>query len=105
VGDRWVSPTSAVYSATKHAVRALSDGLRQEASPGIRVSVIAPGAVELELPNTILDPAMQGAMKQFRTHIIPTDAIAGAIVYTVEQPADMDVNEVVRPIGQKSFYP
>jgi NADP-dependent 3-hydroxy acid dehydrogenase YdfG len=88
-----------VYSATKHAVRALSDGLRQEASPGIRVSVIASGAVESELPNTILDPAMQEAVKQFRTHIIPADAIA----YIVEQPADMDVNEVVRPIGQKSF--
>ena len=105
VADRWVGPTSSVYSATKHAVRALTEGLRQEVSPRIRVTLVAPGATESELPNTISDPALkQAAAEQFRIHLLPAEAIARAVAYAVEQPADVDVNEVVlRPARQKAY--
>ena len=105
VADRWVGPTSTIYSATKHAVRVVSEGLRQEVSPRIRVTLVAPGVTESELPNTISDPAMKkAAIEQFRTHLMPAEAIARAIAYAVEQPADVEVNEIVlRPAGQKGF--
>ncbi len=105
VADRWVGPSSTVYSATKHAVRVVSEGLRQEVSPQIRVTLVAPGATESELPNTISDPDMRkAAVEQFRIHLLPAEAIARAIAYALEQPADVDVNEiVVRPAAQKSF--
>lgn len=103
VGDRWVGPTSTVYSATKHAVRVISEGLRQEVNSNIRVTIIAPGATESELPNTISDPEIKkAAIEQFRIDLLPAEAIARAIAYAVEQPADVDVNEiVVRPSAQK----
>jgi NADP-dependent 3-hydroxy acid dehydrogenase YdfG len=103
VADRWVGPTSTVYSATKHAVRVVSEGLRQEVDNTIRVTVIAPGATESELPNTISDAEMKKTViEQFRIDLIPAEAIARAIAYVVEQPADVDVNEiVVRPSAQK----
>lgn len=105
VADRWVGPTSAVYSATKFAVRALTEGLRQEVSDTIRVTMVAPGAVESELPNAISDPELRrAAVEQFRVHLLPAETIARAIAYAVEQPADVDVNElVVRPTGQKAY--
>ncbi len=103
VADRWVGPTSTIYSATKHAVRVVSEGLRQEVGSNIRVTIIAPGATESELPNTISDPEMKkAAIEQFRIDLLPAEAIARAIAYAVEQPADVDVNEiVVRPSAQK----
>jgi NADP-dependent 3-hydroxy acid dehydrogenase YdfG len=103
VADRWVGPTSTVYSATKHAVRVVSEGLRQETDSTIRVTIIAPGATESELPNSISDPEMkQTVIERFRVDLIPAEAIARAIAYAVEQPADLDVNEiVVRPTAQK----
>jgi NADP-dependent 3-hydroxy acid dehydrogenase YdfG len=103
VADRWVGPTSTIYSATKHAVRVVSEGLRQETDRTIRVTVIAPGATESELANTISDPDLKkAAIEQFRIDLIPAEAIARAITYAVEQPADVDVNEiVVRPAAQK----
>jgi NADP-dependent 3-hydroxy acid dehydrogenase YdfG len=105
VGDRWVGPTSSVYSATKFAVRALSDGLRQEVSRNIRVTIVAPGATESELANGISDPALRkAAIEQFRVDTIPAEAIARAVAFAIEQPGDVDVNElVVRPTAQKSF--
>lgn len=105
VGDRWVGPTSAVYSATKFAVRALTEGLRQECPPSIRVTLVAPGATASELPNSISDPEMKkAAVEQFRVHLLSAEAIARAIAYAVAQPADVDVNElVVRPVGQKAY--
>ena len=105
VAAQWVGPTSAVYSATKFAVRALTEGLRQEVSDTIRVTTVAPGAVESELPNTISDPEMKkAAVEQFRVHLLPAEAIARAIAYAVAQPADVDVNElVIRPTGQKAY--
>jgi NADP-dependent 3-hydroxy acid dehydrogenase YdfG len=103
VADRWVGPTSTIYSATKYAVRVVSEGLRQEMDNTIRVTIIAPGATESELPNTISDSEMKKAViEQFRLDLIPAEAIARAIAYAVEQPADVDVNEiVVRPTAQK----
>ncbi len=105
VGDRWVGPTSSVYSATKFAVRALSDGLRQEVSDKIRVTVVAPGATESELANGISDPELRkAAIEQFRLNTLPAEAIARAVAFAIEQPEDVDVNElVVRPTAQKSF--
>jgi NADP-dependent 3-hydroxy acid dehydrogenase YdfG len=103
VADRWVGPTATIYCATKHAVRVISEGLRQEVGSNIRVTVIAPGATESELPNTISDPEMKkAAIEQFRIDLLPAEAIARAIAYAVEQPANVDVNEiVVRPSAQK----
>lgn len=105
VGDRWVGPTSTVYSATKFAVRAISDGLRQEVSGNIRVTLVAPGATESELAETISDPALKKlAIEKFRTDLLPAAAIARAVAYAVSQPADVDVNEiVVRPTAQKAL--
>ncbi|MFC3197545.1 SDR family oxidoreductase [Parapedobacter deserti] len=105
VGDRWVGPTSTVYSATKFAVRAISDGLRQEVSGNIRVTLVAPGATESELAESISDPALkQLAIEKFRTDLLPAAAIARAVAYAVSQPADVDVNEiVVRPTAQKAL--
>jgi NADP-dependent 3-hydroxy acid dehydrogenase YdfG len=103
VADRWVGATATIYCATKHAVRTISEGLRQEVGSKIRVTVIAPGATESELPNTISDPEMKkAAIEQFRVDLLPAEAIARAIAYAVEQPANVDVNEiVVRPTAQK----
>lgn len=92
-----VFPTAAVYCATKYAVLALSEGLRQEQSD-IRVTVVSPGVVESELAETISDPASRAAMNEFRQIALKPDAIACAILYAIEQPADVDVNEIiVRP--------
>ena len=105
VGDRWVGPTSTVYSATKFAVRAISDGLRQEVSRNIRVALVAPGATESELPNTISNPELKKmAVEMFRKDLIPAEAIAKAVAFAISQPDDVDVNEiVVRPTAQKAL--
>lgn len=101
VAGRQVFATAAVYCATKFAVHALSEGLRQE-SPFLRVTTIAPGAVESELTSTISDPAMKREVDEvFRKDMLSADAIARAIAYAIGQPADVDVNElVVRPTAQ-----
>jgi NADP-dependent 3-hydroxy acid dehydrogenase YdfG len=98
IGAYAVSPTAAVYCATKYAVRAISEGLRQEVGGDIRVTVIAPGVTESELAESISDEGGRAEMKEFRKIAISADAIARAIAYAVEQPADVDVSElIVRP--------
>ena len=102
---REVMMGSAVYSATKFAVRALSDGLRQELAPkqGIRVTCIEPGAVETELTETITDDELMEDMKSFFDNIDFLDAedIANAIYYAISQPDGVHVNELqVRPTSQ-----
>jgi NADP-dependent 3-hydroxy acid dehydrogenase YdfG len=98
VGAYEVVPTSAVYSATKFAVRAITEGLRQESSGDLRVTLVSPGVTESELAETISDPGAREAMKAYRAAAIPASAIAAAIAYAVTQPAEVDVNEiVVRP--------
>lgn len=97
IGGLAVSPTAAVYCATKFAVRAISDGLRQETDK-IRVTVVCPGVVESELADTISDEVAREAMKAFRRVALNADAIARALAYAIEQPDDVDVSEiVVRP--------
>lgn len=98
IGAYAVSPTAAVYCATKYAVRAISEGLRQEAGADIRVTVISPGVTESELADSISDEGGRAEMREFRKIAIPALAIALAIAYAVEQPADVDVSElIVRP--------
>ncbi|MEV5599617.1 SDR family oxidoreductase [Streptomyces sp. NPDC052496] len=98
VGAYEVSPTAAVYCATKFAVRALSEGLRQESGGDIRVTVVSPGVTESELADGIGDPPARQAMRDYRAVALPASAVANAIAFAVAQPADVDVNElVVRP--------
>jgi NADP-dependent 3-hydroxy acid dehydrogenase YdfG len=96
-------PHQAVDSATKFAVRAISEGLRQEAGGEIRVTVVSPGAVRTEFVDHVPSAEARARVATARdTFAIPPDAIARAIVYAVEQPADVDVNEiVVRPARQR----
>nr|AGN95878.1 short-chain dehydrogenase/reductase SDR [Achromobacter sp. JA81] len=94
IGGLSVSPTAAVYCATKFAVRAISDGLRQETRK-IRVTSICPGVVESALADTITDATAAAAMREFRRVALDPDAIARAIAYAIEQPDDVDVSEVV----------
>ena len=97
IGAHTVTPTAAVYCATKYAVWALTEGLRQE-SEEIRATVISPGVTETELANSISDEEARQAMKEYRRISIPAEAIAEAIKYAVEQPNNIDVNEIiVRP--------
>ncbi len=102
IGGHNVYPTAAVYCATKFAVWAISEGLRQE-STNIRVTVISPGVTQTELASTTTDAEAAQWLKEFREAVIPPDAIARAIAFAIEQPEDVDVNEiVVRPIAQIS---
>jgi NADP-dependent 3-hydroxy acid dehydrogenase YdfG len=99
IGGFVVQPTGAVYSATKFAVRAISEGLRKE-SAKIRCTCVYPGVVESELAETITDPLARERMKTYRQIAIKPDAIARAIQFAIEQPEDVDVNEiVVRPLA------
>lgn len=98
VGAYEVVPTAAVYCATKFAVRAISEGLRQESPGDIRVSVVSPGVTESELADSISDPRARDDMKAYRAVAIPASAIADAIAFAISRPAEVDVNEiVVRP--------
>ncbi|MEW2585895.1 SDR family oxidoreductase [Streptomyces virginiae] len=98
VGAYEVSPTAAVYCATKFAVRAISEGLRQESGGDVRVTLVSPGVTESELADHISDPAAREAMRAYRAVALPASAVADAIAYAVSQPPEVDVNEiVVRP--------
>ena len=97
LGAHYVVPTGAVYCATKFAVWAITDGIRQE-HQNIRATIISPGVVESELADTITDAGTAEGMKAFREIAIKPDAIARAIAFAVSQPDDVDVSEViVRP--------
>ncbi|MGF9698275.1 MULTISPECIES: SDR family oxidoreductase [Paenibacillus] len=98
IGAYTVSPTASVYCATKYAVRAITEGLRQEVGGDIRVTLISPGVTESELAETISDTEARELMKDYRRVSIPASAIAHSILYAISQPAEVDVNEiVVRP--------
>ncbi|MFI9235471.1 SDR family oxidoreductase [Streptomyces sp. NPDC053079] len=98
VGAHEVSPTAAVYCATKFAVRAFSEGLRQESAGDVRVTLVSPGVTESELADGIADPAARAAMRAYRAVALPASAIADAVAYAISQPPYVDVNEiVVRP--------
>ncbi|WP_437204593.1 SDR family oxidoreductase [Planctomicrobium sp. SH664] len=94
VAGHRVFPTSSVYSATKFAVLAISEGLRQEVN-NLRVTVISPGATDSELANTITEPGAKAFVEAFRKNILPADSIARGIAYAIEQPDEVDVNEII----------
>ncbi|WP_249979157.1 SDR family oxidoreductase [Vreelandella olivaria] len=97
IGGLMVVPTAAVYCATKYAVRAISDGLRQETN-NIRVTCVYPGVVESELANTITDPESAKLMETYRQIALKPEAIASAIAHVIGQPDDVDTSDiVVRP--------
>ncbi|WP_432284303.1 SDR family oxidoreductase [Aminobacter sp. BA135] len=99
-----VFPASAVYSATKFAVRGLSEGLRQEVKPyNIRTTLISPGAVTTELLDHISEEDVQSANQDYVGKIgIPADSYARMVAFAVSQPEDVDVNEIVfRPTAQE----
>jgi len=103
VAGHRVGPGSAVYAATKHAVLALSEGLRQEVKPyNIRTTVVSPGAVSTELPNSVTDPAVAERIhKLYEDVAIPADSFARAVAFAISQPEDVDVNEILfRPTRQ-----
>jgi NADP-dependent 3-hydroxy acid dehydrogenase YdfG len=105
VAGRIVFAGGSVYCATKHAIAALSEGLRKELSPtyNIRVTCIEPGAVETELLESITDESMKGfiqATKNMET--LRSDDIANAILYAVQAPGHVNVNEIlIRPTAQE----
>lgn len=104
VAGHKIRPGGAVYSATKFAVRALSEGLRQEVKPyNIRTTVISPGAVESELPDSITEPDVAKGMREFYAAVaIPADSFARAVAFAMSQPEDMDINEILfRPTRQE----
>jgi len=105
VAGRIVFPSGSVYCATKHAVTAFSEGLRQELSArsNIRVTCIEPGAVETELLNTITDESLQSFIETSKkTQGLQADDIANAILFAVQSPEHMNVNEIlVRPTTQE----
>lgn len=102
VAGHKVFPGAAVYCATKYAVRAISEGLRLESNGEIRSTNISPGAVATELTSTISDADTAANMNALYEIAIDADAIARAIAYAIEQPGDVDVNEmIIRPTRQE----
>jgi NADP-dependent 3-hydroxy acid dehydrogenase YdfG len=104
VAGHKVTPAGTVYSATKHAVRAISEGLRQEVKPyNIRTTVISPGAVATELPSHITDrDASADIQKFYEGFAIPAESFARAVAFAMSQPEDVDVNEILfRPTRQE----
>jgi NADP-dependent 3-hydroxy acid dehydrogenase YdfG len=102
VAGHQVMPMNGVYAATKFAVRAIAESLRLEGGTAIRSTLIAPGAVATELFDKILHPQIKEMAKARQGSALPADSIARAIAYAIEQPADVDVNEIiVRPMGNK----
>jgi NADP-dependent 3-hydroxy acid dehydrogenase YdfG len=95
-------PDQAVYSATKMAVRAICDGLRQEAGERLRVTVVSPGFVRTDFAEAAPDAAVRAGLLAARDRFaIPADAVARAIAFAIEQPPEVDVSEiVVRPAAQ-----
>lgn len=95
-------PNQSVYSATKFAVRAISEGLRQEAGDQLRVTIISPGIVRTNFTEGVTNTEMKDRLAAIRDELaMPPNAIARAIAFAIEQPTDIDVNEIViRPTAQ-----
>ena len=99
-----IAPMYAVYSATKFAVRALSEGLRQEVKPyNIRTTIISPGAVATELPNSITEADVAAEIRKVVGDIgVSPDSFARMVAFAMSQPDDVDVNEILfRPTRQE----
>jgi NADP-dependent 3-hydroxy acid dehydrogenase YdfG len=99
-----VRPGSAVYAATKAAVRMLSERLRQEVKPyNIRTTVISPGAVESELPASITETDVaEGIRQSYEAYAIPAESFARMVAFAISQPDEVDINEILfRPTAQE----
>jgi NADP-dependent 3-hydroxy acid dehydrogenase YdfG len=104
VAGHKVRPGSAVYAATKTAVLVISEGLRQEVKPyNIRTTVISPGAIATELPDSITEPDIAENIRKFVQEVaLPAESFARAVAFAMSQPEDMDVNEILfRPTKQE----
>ena len=104
VAGHKVGPGGAVYAATKHAVRIISEGLRQEVKPyNIRTTIISPGAVATELPDSVTEPDVaEGVRALYDRVAIPADSFARAVVFAMSQPDEVDINEILfRPTAQE----
>jgi len=102
-GFKVFAPGGSVYSGTKFAVSAISEGLRMETrKDNIRVTILSPGAIESELKEGSSDEASVKNVKDFYKIAIPADSVARAIAYAIEQPSNVEINEiVVRPTVQE----
>lgn len=102
VAGHKVGPGGAVYAGTKWAVRAITEGLRQEVKPyNIRTTIVSPGAVDTELTSTITDQDVAAGMKQVYAAAIPASSFARVVGFAMSQPAEVDINEVLfRPTCQ-----
>ena len=103
VAGHKIRPGAGVYAATKHAVRALSEGLRQDVKPyNIRVTVISPGAVQTELAESITEPDVAESFERYYAETaVPADSFARCVAFAIAQPEDIDINEILyRPTRQ-----
>ena len=105
VAGHKVAPGFTVYCGTKFAIGAISEGVRQEAGPGIRCTIISPGAVQTELSSHIAPGEAKVAVDaMYATAALGADAIARGVLYAISQPPDVDVNELlIRPTAQNFF--
>lgn len=104
VAGHKVRPGAAVYAATKHAVRIISEGLRQEVTgSNIRVTVISPGAVATELAGSITEPDSAAAFERYYAETaVPADSFARCVAFAISQPEEVDINEILyRPTRQE----
>jgi NADP-dependent 3-hydroxy acid dehydrogenase YdfG len=104
VAGHRVGPESAVYAATKTAVRVITEGLRQEVKPwDLRTTIISPGAIATELPSSITEADVAKGIGQFyEQYAIPADSFARAVAFAISQPEDVDINEILfRPTRQE----
>ena len=97
-----IVPLQAVYAGTKNAVRTITEGLRQEAGAKLRVNIISPGFVHTDFADSMTNPEVKAQIEAARDKMaISPEAIARAIIFAIEQPADVDVGEIViRPTAQ-----
>ncbi|MCF6121970.1 SDR family oxidoreductase [Mesorhizobium sp. M7A.F.Ca.CA.001.07.2.1] len=104
VAGHKVGPGGAVYAATKHAVRIISEGLRQEVKPyNVRTTIISPGAVATELPGSVTEADVaEGVRALYDRVAIPADSFARTVVFAMSQPDEVDINEILfRPTAQE----
>lgn len=104
VAGHKVGKNNAVYAATKTAVRVISDGLRQEVKPwNLRTTIISPGAVSTELPNSVTEADVAKGIGEFYDeYAISADSFARAVAFAIGQPDDVDINEILfRPTRQE----
>lgn len=101
-GIKVFSPGGTVYSSTKFAVRAISEGLRHEVGGAIRTTIVSPGVTDSELKLGSSHEASAKMLDEFYQQAIPADSVARAVAYAIEQPANVDINEIVlRPTVQE----